>query len=197
MDRPIDIIVAGHFDLDIIPEFLKRAENVSEVMVPGKIVQIKTDGEPAAVSITVEPVNDAPVAADDSYTVLEDNQLTVQAAGVLENDTDVDGDPLTVLVFLRDRLDVKSLDRELHVVQDEVDLDPAGESPVRQLAIDLPVAHEGGQLVKNPVFEGLAVKLRTGEELAASSQSVHHADVDEVELGRTDDAALGSSPEGG
>src|SRR5205807_1933202 len=38
----------------------------------------------ATVTITVTPVNDAPVAAnDDSYTTPEDTQLTVSAPGVL------------------------------------------------------------------------------------------------------------------
>src|SRR5439155_9399201 len=46
----------------------------------------------ATVTITVTPVNDAPVAAnDDSYTTPEDTQLTVGAPGVLANDSDVDG----------------------------------------------------------------------------------------------------------
>src|SRR5439155_786287 len=50
----------------------------------------------ATVTITVTPINDAPVAAnDDSYTTPEDTQLTVGAPGVLANDSDVDGDILT------------------------------------------------------------------------------------------------------
>ena len=50
---------------------------------------------PVTVTITVNPVNDAPVATNDSYTTNEDTPLTVAAAaGVLANDTDVDGDPL-------------------------------------------------------------------------------------------------------
>ncbi len=45
----------------------------------------------ATVSITVDPVNDAPVAAADSYSVAEDGVLTVSAAlGVLANDSDID-----------------------------------------------------------------------------------------------------------
>src|SRR5204862_153770 len=45
---------------------------------------------------TITPVNDAPVATADSYATAEDTPLTVMAAtGVLANDTDVDGDPLT------------------------------------------------------------------------------------------------------
>src|SRR5439155_11708602 len=43
--------------------------------------------------------NDAPVATDDSYATAEDTPLTVAAAtGVLANDTDVDGDPLTAVL---------------------------------------------------------------------------------------------------
>ncbi len=54
------------------------------------------DAEPASVTIFVEAVNDAPVAAADSYFTTEDGSLTVDAAdGVLANDTDADGDILT------------------------------------------------------------------------------------------------------
>jgi hypothetical protein len=50
----------------------------------------------ATVTITINPVNDAPVALDDAYTVAEDAVLTVAAAeGVLANDYDVDGDVLS------------------------------------------------------------------------------------------------------
>jgi VCBS repeat-containing protein len=59
------------------------------------------DSNTATVTITVNPVNDAPVAIDDSYTVVSTpgETLSVQAiAGVLANDTDVDGDPLTATV---------------------------------------------------------------------------------------------------
>ena len=48
------------------------------------------------VDINVTPVDDAPVANDDSYDTEEDTTLTVLAPGVLENDTDADGDALTV-----------------------------------------------------------------------------------------------------
>ncbi|MES2629649.1 MAG: Ig-like domain-containing protein, partial [Bacteroidota bacterium] len=61
---------------------------------------LATDGfggsTPAVVTITVLPVNDAPVGRDDSYTVAEDTPLTIAAPGVLANDTDVDGDVLTL-----------------------------------------------------------------------------------------------------
>jgi hypothetical protein len=48
------------------------------------------------VNVTVTPLNDAPVAAKDGYTVDEDKTLTVAAGtGVLANDSDVDGDTLS------------------------------------------------------------------------------------------------------
>ena len=49
-------------------------------------------------SITVASTNDAPVATADAYATNEDTPLTVSAPGVLANDTDVDGDPLTAVL---------------------------------------------------------------------------------------------------
>ncbi|MGE3817939.1 MAG: Ig-like domain-containing protein [Isosphaeraceae bacterium] len=56
------------------------------------------DSNVATVTITVNPVNDAPVASDESYSIDEDGALNVAASGVLANDTDVDGDPLTAVL---------------------------------------------------------------------------------------------------
>jgi VCBS repeat-containing protein len=44
----------------------------------------------ATVHITINPVDDPPVAVNNSYTTLEDTTLTIAAPGVLGNDTDVD-----------------------------------------------------------------------------------------------------------
>ncbi|MBX3385334.1 MAG: tandem-95 repeat protein [Phycisphaeraceae bacterium] len=53
----------------------------------------------ATVRITVTPVNDPPVAVDDAYTTPEDTTLNVLAVnGVLANDSDPDGDPLTAVL---------------------------------------------------------------------------------------------------
>ena len=46
-------------------------------------------------TVTVEAVNDEPVAEDDVYTTGEGVALTVPAPGVLGNDSDADGDALT------------------------------------------------------------------------------------------------------
>src|SRR6185295_16996383 len=54
------------------------------------------DSNTVTVTITVNGVNDAPVAVADSYSVNEDATLTVVAgSGVLTNDTDVEGSALT------------------------------------------------------------------------------------------------------
>ena len=56
------------------------------------------DSNTVTVSIAVTPVNDAPEADGDSYSTGEDTQLVVAAAGVLANDTDLDGDSLTAVL---------------------------------------------------------------------------------------------------
>ncbi|MBV9468182.1 MAG: tandem-95 repeat protein, partial [Abitibacteriaceae bacterium] len=55
------------------------------------------DSNVATINITITPVNDAPVAQDDTYT-LNGLQLTVPAPGVLGNDSDVEGDTLHTLL---------------------------------------------------------------------------------------------------
>ena len=52
----------------------------------------------ATVSITINPVNDAPVAFDDSYSVNENIVLNVIAPGVLGNDNDLEGDTLNAVL---------------------------------------------------------------------------------------------------
>jgi VCBS repeat-containing protein len=52
----------------------------------------------ATVTIVINPVNDAPVAVDDVYSVSAGNTLQVAAPGVLANDSDVDGDELTAVL---------------------------------------------------------------------------------------------------
>jgi VCBS repeat-containing protein len=53
----------------------------------------------ATVTLTIEAVNDEPVARDDSYWTAPDTELVVNAAsGVLANDIDVDGDVLTAVL---------------------------------------------------------------------------------------------------
>ena len=49
-------------------------------------------------TITVNSVNDAPIALSDPYDVKYGEVLNVDAPGVLDNDQDVDGDPLTAQI---------------------------------------------------------------------------------------------------
>lgn len=50
----------------------------------------------AVVVITVNPINDDPQATDDTYSTDEDIVLNVVTPGTLGNDSDIEGDPLTV-----------------------------------------------------------------------------------------------------
>src|SRR5207244_3494628 len=50
-------------------------------------------------SLDVTPVNHAPFASGDSFAIAEDVTLTVAVPGVLANDTDIDGDPISAIVF--------------------------------------------------------------------------------------------------
>ena len=52
----------------------------------------------ATVNLTVDPVNDAPVSVGDAYSTDEDTALVIPAAGVLINDSDVDGDALDAVL---------------------------------------------------------------------------------------------------
>jgi VCBS repeat-containing protein len=49
-------------------------------------------------AITVANVNEAPVASGNSYSISAGGTLTVAAPGVLANDSDADGDPLTAVL---------------------------------------------------------------------------------------------------
>ena len=44
----------------------------------------------AVVTLTITPINDPPMAMNDSYTTTEDAPLMVAAPGVLGNDLDID-----------------------------------------------------------------------------------------------------------
>ena len=53
----------------------------------------------ASFNVTVLPVADAPISNADSYLVLSDRLTVPPGAGVLANDSDPDGDPLTALLI--------------------------------------------------------------------------------------------------
>ncbi|MEQ8320054.1 MAG: cadherin-like domain-containing protein, partial [Rhodospirillales bacterium] len=63
----------------------------------------ENDGDTATTTSTftvdVDSVNDGPVAGDDALTGTEDGTITFTAADLLGNDTDVDGDTLSITSF--------------------------------------------------------------------------------------------------
>jgi VCBS repeat-containing protein len=50
------------------------------------------------INFTLNALNSAPVADSDAYNATEDTQLVVQASGVLDGDTDVEGDGLSAVL---------------------------------------------------------------------------------------------------
>jgi len=52
----------------------------------------------ATITLTVTPLNDAPVAVSESYTSPENTALNIVTPGVLGNDQDLDGNPLTAIL---------------------------------------------------------------------------------------------------
>lgn len=56
----------------------------------------QANGNIATVSITITPVNDAPVAVADHVTVAADTTVSITFATLLANDTDAEGDSLTI-----------------------------------------------------------------------------------------------------
>ena len=56
------------------------------------------DSNITTVTLTVNPINDAPVANPDSYNTLRNTTLNIPAAGVLNNDTDTENQPLTAVI---------------------------------------------------------------------------------------------------
>jgi hypothetical protein len=61
-----------------------------------------TDGSETSntvqVILTIEPLEDLPVAHEDSYAILAEPELIISAPGVLANDIDADGDDLVAVL---------------------------------------------------------------------------------------------------
>ena len=65
----------------------------------GSFTYTVTDGADTTtvlVTITVSPVNDPPIGVDDTLAVQEGDTVTVQAIALLANDTDAEGDTLSI-----------------------------------------------------------------------------------------------------
>ncbi|OYY22418.1 MAG: hypothetical protein B7Y68_08495, partial [Thiotrichales bacterium 35-46-9] len=55
------------------------------------------DGNTVNVNITISSTNNAPIAQNDTYTVAYNSTTSIAAPGVLNNDTDLNSDPLTAI----------------------------------------------------------------------------------------------------
>jgi len=67
---------------------------------PDRIVVTVNDGEYTStgqVQLTVTPVNDPPVAGEDSFAVAEDGRLEIDFTALLANDTDIDSPTPTMI----------------------------------------------------------------------------------------------------
>lgn len=58
----------------------------------------RSDSSLVMVAITVNVLNELPLAVDDTYSADEDNVLNTTSSRVLGNDTDADGDPVTAIL---------------------------------------------------------------------------------------------------
>jgi VCBS repeat-containing protein len=61
-----------------------------------KVADGISESNVVAVSLNIIAVNDAPVALGDTLSATEDTTLTISAAALLGNDSDVEGDPLSI-----------------------------------------------------------------------------------------------------
>ena len=88
-----EVIINDDGTLTFIPDENFNGETTITYTIEGEDEEGDTDTDTATVHITVNPVNDDPVAADDSAVTDEDTDVVID---VLDNDSDVDGDPLDV-----------------------------------------------------------------------------------------------------
>jgi VCBS repeat-containing protein len=79
-----------YIDISPTPDWNGYSDVTIQVMDTGGLTDTDT------FRITVNPVNDPPIAEDDAYVTDEDTPLNVPPPGVLANDSDVDGDTITV-----------------------------------------------------------------------------------------------------
>ncbi|GLP81491.1 hypothetical protein TUM20984_29110 [Mycobacterium antarcticum] len=74
--------------------------NGSEARTDSFAYQVKDNtgalSNEATVTMTITAVNDAPIAGNDAYTVAGNGTLTINAPGLLANDTDPDGDQIRI-----------------------------------------------------------------------------------------------------
>ncbi|HHX8526849.1 TPA: tandem-95 repeat protein, partial [Vibrio diabolicus] len=120
------------------------------------------------VEVNVTPVNDAPVAKDDTATTQEDTAVTID---VLPNDTDVDGDVLSI-----DSASVPKEQGTVEVVNGKLVFTPAenfnGDAEITYIVTDDQLTDEAKVVVTvNPVNDAPTIKVDAVESITEDAVS--------------------------
>ncbi|WP_256096192.1 cadherin-like domain-containing protein, partial [Vibrio parahaemolyticus] len=129
------------------------------------ITYIVTDGDltdEAKVTVTVTPVNDSPVAVDDTTSIQEDTAVTID---VLPNDTDVDGDKLSI-----QSASVPEAQGKVEIVEGKLVFTPAenfnGDAEITYTVTDGQLTDEAKVTVTvNPVNNAPTIKVEAVESI--------------------------------
>ncbi|HGF5173569.1 TPA: tandem-95 repeat protein [Vibrio parahaemolyticus] len=135
------------------------------------ITYIVTDGDltdEAKVTVTVKPVNDSPVAVDDTVSTQEDTVVTID---VLTNDTDVDGDKLSI-----ESASVPKEQGTVEVVDGKLVFTPAenfnGDAEITYTVTDGELTDEAKVTVTvNPVNDAPTIKVDAVESITEDAVS--------------------------
>ncbi|HHC6645383.1 TPA: tandem-95 repeat protein, partial [Vibrio parahaemolyticus] len=135
------------------------------------ITYIVTDGDltdEAKVTVTVTPVNDSPVAVDDTTSIQEDTAVTID---VLTNDTDVDGDKLSI-----ESASVPKEQGTVEVVDGKLVFTPAenfnGDAEITYTVTDGELTDEAKVTVTvNPVNDASTIKVDAVESITENAVS--------------------------
>ncbi|MFW1431005.1 tandem-95 repeat protein [Vibrio parahaemolyticus] len=129
------------------------------------ITYIVTDGDltdEAKVTVTVTPVNDSPVAVDDTVSTQEDTVVTID---VLPNDSDVDGDKLSL-----QSASVPKAQGKVEIVEGKLVFTPAenfnGDAEITYTVTDGQLTDEAKVTVTvNPVNDAPTIKVEAVESI--------------------------------
>ncbi|EJG1926441.1 TPA: tandem-95 repeat protein, partial [Vibrio parahaemolyticus] len=135
------------------------------------ITYIVTDGDltdEAKVTVTVTPVNDSPVAVDDTTSIQEDTAVTID---VLSNDTDVDGDKLSI-----QSATVPEAQGKVEIVDGKLVFTPAenlnGDAEITYTVTDGQLTDEAKVTVTvNPVNDAPTIKVDAVESITENAVS--------------------------
>ncbi|EPC5312103.1 tandem-95 repeat protein, partial [Vibrio parahaemolyticus] len=124
--------------------------------------------ESTTVNVDVTPVNDAPVAKDDIATTQEDTAVTID---VLSNDTDVDGDKLSI-----QSASVPEAQGKVEIVDGKLVFTPAenfnGDAEIAYIVTDGQLTDEAKVTVTvNPVDDAPTIKIDAVESITEDAVS--------------------------